>query len=59
MRAIGLTALLLSVLIFLFPFYHIYVPFIRLRLEDTRILGGLLLAVGALTLAIYARQEDS
>lgn len=58
MRAIGLTALLLSVLIFLFPYYHNYVPFIRLRL-GIRAFCYPLLAVGALTLAIYARKQDS
>ena len=52
MRAVGLAALLLSVLFFLFPFYHTYVSFLRLSVGETRLLGGLLLAVGALTLAI-------
>ncbi len=53
MRAVGLTALLLSVLFFLFPWYDQFVPMIRLSGDDTRIIGGLLLAVSALTLAIY------
>lgn len=53
MRAIGLAALLLSVLMFLFPWYDQWVPFIRISSQDTRILGGLLLAVGAITLAVY------
>ena len=56
MRAVGLAALLLSVLFFLFPFYHSYVPFLRLGVGETRLLGGLLLAVGALTLDIYGRE---
>ena len=55
MRAVGLAALLLSVMFFLFPLYHAYVPFLHFRLDETRLLGGLLLAVGALTLAIYGR----
>jgi small neutral amino acid transporter SnatA (MarC family) len=53
MRAIGLAALLLSVLMFLFPWYHQWVPFIRIATQDTRIVGGLLLAVGAITLAVH------
>jgi len=53
MRAIGLAALLLSVLIFLLPWYDQWVPFIRISTQDTRIVGGLLLAVGAITLAVY------
>ncbi len=53
MRAIGLAALLLSVLMFLFPWYDQWVPFIRIASQDTRIVGGLLLAVGAITLAVH------
>lgn len=53
MRAIGLAALLLSVLIFLFPWYHQWVPLIHISSQDSRILGGLLLAVGAITLAVH------
>lgn len=56
MRAVGLAALLLSVLFFLFPFYQTHVSFLRFSVSETRILGGLLLAVGALTLAIYGRE---
>ena len=53
MRAVGLTALLLGVLAFLFPWYRQYVPFIHIDPNDTRVMGGLLVAVGALTLAIH------
>ncbi len=53
MRSVGLAAILLSVLIILFPFYRQWVPYIRLSTEDARILGGCLLAVGALTLAVF------
>jgi uncharacterized protein YjeT (DUF2065 family) len=55
MRSVGLAVILLSVLFFLFPYYREWVPFIHLATNDTRIIGGLLLAVGALTLAIYRR----
>ena len=53
MRAVGLTALLFGALAFLFPYYHELVPFIRLEQTDRMLVGGLLTAVGALTLAIY------
>lgn len=56
MRSVGLAAILLSVLVLLFPWYHHWVPFIRLSTLDSRIFGGLLLAVGALTLAVFRRQ---
>lgn len=55
MRSVGLAALLLSVLIFLFPWYDHWVPFMTISANDSRLLGGLLLAVGALTLAVYRR----
>jgi dipeptide/tripeptide permease len=55
MRSVGLAAILLSVLVFLFPWYGDWLPFISLSSKDTRIFGGLLLAVGAITLAIYRR----
>ncbi|MDB5538831.1 MAG: hypothetical protein JWQ89_558 [Devosia sp.] len=53
MRSVGLGAILLSVLVFLFPWYGDWLPFISLSTSDSRIVGGLLLAVGALTLAIH------
>lgn len=53
MRSVGLAAILLSVLLFLFPWYREWIPFIRFSAEDTRLLGGLVLAVGALTLVVY------
>ena len=53
MRTVGLGALLLGVLFFTFPSYHEWVPFIRLATSDTRLLGGLFVAVGAITLAVY------
>lgn len=57
MRSVGLAALLLSVLFFLFPYYHHWVPFIVLGTNDSRLVAGLLLATGALSLAIYSRQQ--
>ena len=56
MRSIGLAALLLSVLVFLYPWYRHWAPVLDISNNDTRIVGGLLLAVGALTLAIHSRR---
>lgn len=53
MRSVGLAAILLSVMILLFPFYRQWVPHIRLSIEDSRLLGGALLAVGAVSLAVF------
>lgn len=53
MRSVGLAALMLAILILLFPFYRQWVPHIRFSTEDTRLFGGLLLALGALTLAVF------
>ena len=57
MRSVGLAAILLSVLILLFPFYRQWVPHIRLSIEDGRLLGGALLAIGALTLTVFRNQS--
>lgn len=56
MRSIGLAALLLGTLAFLLPWYRIYVPEIRISGTDAQLLAGLLVAVGALTLAIHGRR---
>lgn len=53
MRSVGLAAILLGVLVFLFPYYGDWVPFITLKPSESQIFGGLLVAVGALALAIY------
>jgi hypothetical protein len=53
MRAVGLGVLLLGVLFFTFPYYRELVPFIRLAGDDTRLLGGLFVALGGITLAVY------
>jgi hypothetical protein len=56
MRAIGLTALLLGALAFLYPEFpqlHRFIPMISFDKSQSMMLGGLLVAVGALTLAIY------
>ena len=53
MRSVGLAALLLSVLLFLYPWYRHWAPVLDISNNDTRIVGGLLLAVGALTLAVF------
>lgn len=57
MRAIGLFCLLLGTLAFLFPFYDQYVRWLRLTTFDTQLLGGLFVAVGALTLAIHRAKD--
>jgi hypothetical protein len=56
MRAIGLGALLLGALAFLYPEFpelHRFVPMIDLSKSQSMIIGGLLIAVGGLTLAIF------
>jgi hypothetical protein len=56
MRTIGLIALLLGALAFLYPSFpelHRFVPMLNLDKSQSMLLGGLLVAVGALTLAIY------
>ena len=57
MRSVGLAAILLSVLILLFPFFRQWLPHIRLSTEDSRLLGGALLAIGALTVSVFRRQS--
>ena len=56
MRSVGLAALLLSVLFFLYPWYRQWGPVLDISNNDTRIVGGLLLAVGALTLAVFRQR---
>lgn len=56
MRAVGLIALLLGAVTFLYPEFpglHRFVPMVSLGKSDSMLLGGLLIAVGALTLAIF------
>lgn len=56
MRAIGLGALLLGALAFLYPQFpelHRFVPMIHLAKNDSMLVGGLLVAVGALAMAIF------
>ena len=53
MRAIGLAALLLGALALVYPIWDQWVPMLRLAAPDAQSLGGLLVAVGALTLAIH------
>ena len=54
MRAVGLGFLLFGVLSFLYhPFFREWVQFIVLTRNESIWLGGLLVACGALTLAIH------
>lgn len=53
MRAVGLGAILLGVLALLYPYYAEWAPFITMGASDTYLVGGLLIAVGGLTLAIH------
>lgn len=55
MRSVGLAAILLSVLILLFPWYRQWVPYFRFSTEDSRLLGALLLVLGSLTVAVFRR----
>jgi hypothetical protein len=57
MRSVGLSAILLSLVFFLFPFFREWLPFIVMGTNDSRLVAGLLLAVGALSLAVYSRQQ--
>jgi hypothetical protein len=56
MRIVGLVFLLFGTLFFLFPLYDNWVSFIRLSLVDSRVLGGLMVACGALALAVDRRR---
>jgi hypothetical protein len=56
MRSVGLAALLVSVLFFLYPWYRHWLPLLDISNTDTRIVGGLLLAVGSLTLAVFRQR---
>ncbi len=53
MRAVGLAFLLFGVLAFANPVYREWVHFIVLTRSESIWLGGLLVACGALTLAIH------
>ncbi len=53
MRSVGLAFILVGVLVFLFPFYGEWVPVISFTPSESQLFGGLLVAVGALTLAIH------
>jgi hypothetical protein len=55
MRAVGLAFLLFGALAFTFPIYDQWVRWIALTRSDTIWLGGLLVASGALTLAVWRR----
>jgi hypothetical protein len=57
MRAVGLAFLLLGTLAFTFPMYDQWVRWLVLTRSESMWLGGLLVACGALTLAIYRRPE--
>jgi hypothetical protein len=55
MRAVGLAFLLFGALAFSFPMYDQWVRWIALTRSETMWVGGLLVACGALALAIYRR----
>jgi hypothetical protein len=55
MRAVGLAFLLFGTLAFTFPLYDQWVRWIVLSRSETLWLGGLLIACGALSLAIHRR----
>lgn len=57
MKAVGLTFLLVGALAFLFPYYDQFVSGLTLTGDQSRLIGGLCVAVGALTLAVF-RQRD-
>jgi uncharacterized protein YjeT (DUF2065 family) len=53
MRSIGLFALLLGALFFLYPSFRHMLPALDLSAENTRLLGGLLVAAGGISLALF------
>ena len=52
MKAIGLAALLLGTIAFLHPWFRQYLPYSSITRNETQLIAGLLVAVGALTLAV-------
>jgi hypothetical protein len=58
MRVTGLCALLVGVIFMLLPFYTHQLPFVSFSADDGRLVGGLLVALGAIALAI-SRQSES
>jgi hypothetical protein len=56
MRAVALAFLLFGTLFFLFPLYDDWVRWIRISSDDSRLIGGLMVACGALALAIQHRR---
>jgi hypothetical protein len=56
MRSVGLAFLLFGTLFFLYPLYRDWVGFIRLSHIDSRVLGGLMVACGALAIAVDRRK---
>ena len=57
MRVTGLVSLLAGAMFMLLPFYAHLVPFVRFTVSDGRLVGGLLIALGAIALAISRRNE--
>ena len=58
MRSVGLAFLLAGTLFLLFPYYREWVGFVRMSLTDSRVIGSLMVATGALALAVAARRTD-
>jgi hypothetical protein len=56
MRSVGLAFLFFGTLFFLYPLYREWVDFVRLSYFDSRVLGGLMVACGALALAVDQRR---
>lgn len=57
MRSVGLVFLLFGTLFFLYPLYREWVGFIHLSYFDSRVLGGLMVACGALAIAVERRRS--
>jgi hypothetical protein len=57
MRATGLASLLAGALFMLLPFYARLVPFVHFSADDGRLVGGLLVALGAIALAVSGKRE--
>ena len=58
MRITGLSSLLVGALFMLLPYHAHRVPFVNFSADDGRLVGGLLIALGAIALAISRENES-
>jgi hypothetical protein len=58
MRVLGLATLVVGIIFMLLPAYAHYLPLLNVSADNGRLLGGLLIALGGIALAI-STQHDS